>query len=116
MEMLYTSLATDNEVPGTKIAAVAKNIENSLFEEYEGTSQSYKAKIRTLYLNLKDKKNPSLRMKVVDGEITPTRLCNMSTAVSKKLQVVVPFLTLRVGNGIRRTEGGAGLPDQRESV
>lgn len=35
------------------------------------TSNDYRSKIRSLSLNLKDKKNPSLRKGVIDGRISP---------------------------------------------
>lgn len=42
----------------------------------------YKNKIRTLYVNLKDKNNPGLRENVVSGNLSVSRFCTMSSQVS----------------------------------
>ena len=42
---------------------------------------AYRVKIRSLFQNLKDKSNPSLRENVVSGEISATKLCTMTPAV-----------------------------------
>lgn len=41
--------------------------------------------MRSLYSNLKDKKNPGLRGAVVSGELEPKKLCGMSSAVRYSL-------------------------------
>lgn len=42
------------------------------------TSASYKAKMRSLYLNLKDKNNPQLRLAIIEGDIPADKLHSMS--------------------------------------
>jgi len=74
--MLEEALAVSGE--SEKASVVSKEIEKELFRIYNGISKDYKAKCRSLFLNLKDEKNPSLREKVYNGEISAAQLCTMS--------------------------------------
>jgi transcription elongation factor S-II len=60
----------------------AVKIETILFEEFGGVTEGYKNKVRSLILNLKNKKNPGLRESVVSGELSLKDLCTMSIEVS----------------------------------
>ena len=65
-----------------QILTRATNIEKTVFNAEGGMSTGpYRAKMRSLYLNLKDKGNPALRASVVSGDLAVSRLCTMSTAV-----------------------------------
>lgn len=60
----------------------ATNIESIVFKKLspEGTpSQNYKAKIRSFFMNLRDKNNPKLREAVVDGEVAVEEFCEYTT-------------------------------------
>ena len=59
-----------------------------------GTTTDYKSKIRSLFVNLKDKANPSLRASVVDGSIAPERFVKMTS------QVITPFLIITLSSGL----------------
>jgi transcription elongation factor S-II len=60
------------------ILELAKSLENAVFTNYKRkTDQQYKRRIQSLYLNLKDKKNPGLRRRVISGEISTARLATM---------------------------------------
>lgn len=61
----------------------AKAIEKAVYTEHGSTNASYKAKIRTLFVNLKDKNNPSLRGNVVSGELPVERFTKMTSQVSR---------------------------------
>jgi transcription elongation factor S-II len=57
-------------------------IELTVYEANGGTtSPAYRTKMRSLYLNLKGKENPSLREGVVSGDIPVAKLCTMSSQV-----------------------------------
>jgi transcription elongation factor S-II len=59
---------------------LAAAIEDSVFLRYaDAASNGYKAKVRTLLFNLKDKKNPDLRRRVLLGEISPSALLDMTS-------------------------------------
>ncbi|CAA2963579.1 death-inducer obliterator 1-like [Olea europaea subsp. europaea] len=57
---------------------LAFKIEAELFKVFGGVNKKYKEKGRSLLFNLKDRKNPELRERVMSGEISPESLCSMS--------------------------------------
>lgn len=59
----------------------AKDIEKTVLKANDGTTAAYKAKIRSLFVNLKDKNNPGLRASVISGDLLVSKLCVMSTQV-----------------------------------
>lgn len=60
----------------------AKAIEANVLSEFGGTTAAYKSKLRSFFVNLKDKNNPSLRESVVSGDLPVAKFCKMSSAVS----------------------------------
>jgi transcription elongation factor S-II len=70
----------------------AEKIELTLFEDYGGVTDGYKNKVRSLILNLKNKRNPGLRESVVSGELSIKELCTMSIEVSAYVRVRLLFL------------------------
>ena len=52
-----------------------------MLNDNDGVTAAYKSKIRTLFVNLKDKNNPGLRESVVSGDIPVARLCKMTSSV-----------------------------------
>ncbi|KAG8704157.1 RNA polymerase II elongation factor [Ceratobasidium sp. 395] len=69
LELLYDAMAMDSGAPTEQILKRAYGIEYSVYKEFDGVSKEYNQKMRRLYLNLKDKKNPGLRAAVVNGDI-----------------------------------------------
>lgn len=63
------------------IAQRAVAVENTVAVELGSNSGGYKAKIRSLFVNLKDKNNPSLREGVVSGDIPATKFAKMTSEV-----------------------------------
>ncbi|KAF9306098.1 hypothetical protein BGZ74_007566, partial [Mortierella antarctica] len=60
----------------------ATNIESVVFQKLspDGTpSQNYKAKVRSFFMNLRDKNNPKLREAVVDGDVPVEEFCEYTT-------------------------------------
>ena len=57
-------------------------IETSVYKFNGGTTAEYKSKIRSLFVNLKDKNNPSLRESVVFGDLDANKLHTMSSSAS----------------------------------
>jgi transcription elongation factor S-II len=76
-ELLSKSLGTKYHKGELEPDEVAKNIEEELFNIYNGVTKDYKAKIRSLTFNLKNEKNPMLRRDVLGGIITAAKLCVM---------------------------------------
>ena len=69
----------------------AKGIESSVLSQFDSTNQAYKSKIRSLFVNLKDKNNPGLRENVVSGDISVERFSKMSSEVSSGLSLHVLY-------------------------
>ena len=58
----------------------AVGVENAVYTNLGGTAE-YKAKIRSLFVNLKDKNNPALRESIVSGELSAETFSKMTSAV-----------------------------------
>lgn len=57
---------------------LASKIEMELYKLFGGVNKKYREKGRSLLFNLKDKKNPELRERVMSEEISAERLCSMT--------------------------------------
>lgn len=63
------------------ILQLAKSLEQEVFLSFRRKIDAgYKRRIQSLFLNLKDKSNPTLRKRVVAGEISTARLATMSSS------------------------------------
>lgn len=62
-----------------QIESKAKGIESAVLIDNGGVTAAYKAKIRSLYVNLKDKNNPDLRESIVAGDLPVARFCKMTS-------------------------------------
>jgi len=60
----------------------ARGIESTLLQEFGTVSAAYKSKIRSFYVNLKDKNNPELRENIISGKLEVERFCTMTSEVS----------------------------------
>ena len=69
-----------------QILSKAKGIEAIIYTDHNGTTAAYKSKIRSLFVNLKDKNNPSLRESFVSGELSVQRFCKMSSQVRQSIE------------------------------
>jgi transcription elongation factor S-II len=79
--LLYDGLALHSTKPISEILSVAKAIESaalSLQDAQTPESTAYKAKMRSLYQNLKNPSNPTLRVRIMNGSISPEKLVTMS--------------------------------------
>ncbi|RMZ84614.1 hypothetical protein DV737_g1111, partial [Chaetothyriales sp. CBS 132003] len=79
--LLYDGLAFMSTLPMRDILQFAKDIEAACLAlpgtDKSPTSAVYKEKIRSLYQNLKNKSNPGLREKILEGKITPSRFATI---------------------------------------
>lgn len=79
--LLYDGLAVNSIKPTAEILTVAKQIEAAalaLPDAQTSDSPNYKAKMRSLYQNLKNPSNPTLRIRIMSGAITPISLVTMT--------------------------------------
>lgn len=79
VELIYDALASDSGAPTALIVARAKGIEHAVWSQHDGTTAAYRTKIRSLFVNLKDRNNPSLRENVVSGDLSIDRFTTMSS-------------------------------------
>lgn len=76
---LYTALAIERGESGDEILTVAKEIELEVFkDEYLNVNDSYRNKLRTFVMNLRNKKNPELRDRLLTRHILPVKFVKMS--------------------------------------
>ena len=78
--LLYNGLCYMSEKASSEILLKAVAIEAAGFTRLgPETNPGYSSKMRSLFINLKNKSNPQLRERVLSGEITPDKLVMMST-------------------------------------
>ncbi|CAG7854774.1 Transcription elongation factor S-II AltName: Full=TFIIS [Serendipita indica DSM 11827] len=80
--LIYNALCIDSGAPSELILKRAIAVEEAAFTICgKGESNSdYRNKMRSLFLNLKGKENPSLRQGVVSGDISAEKLVTMSSS------------------------------------
>ena len=60
----------EEDCPDCDAGARAAELESAVLDQNRGVNPKYKAKIRSLWVNLKDPKNPDFRAAVLAGDIT----------------------------------------------
>jgi transcription elongation factor S-II len=79
--LLYDGIVFKSTAPSSEVLGVAQAVEAAVFASFGPEDKpSYKTKIRSLFSNLKNKSNASLRQQVLSGEITPERFVRLSEA------------------------------------
>jgi transcription elongation factor S-II len=78
MSPTFTHSSTASDLIMSRSTAVEEAVLNNCNGEQNA---DYRQKMRSLYLNLKGKENPSLREGVVSGDISPKKLAVMSSTV-----------------------------------
>jgi len=76
--VLYNGLAFNSKELASTIILKAIDIEQAAFDHYKGDTNEYRAKLRSLFLNLKNKTDTTLGPRVLSGEIPPARFVTMS--------------------------------------
>ncbi|TPX70032.1 hypothetical protein SpCBS45565_g02067 [Spizellomyces sp. 'palustris'] len=77
--LLYSALTLDVDIDGEGVLPKAIKIEDVTYIENGGATGAYKSRIRSLCFNLKDKNNPDLRDRILQGKIAAERFANMTT-------------------------------------
>lgn len=76
---LYTALAIERDDDSKLILEKALSIELEVFKaEYLQVNDAYRNKLRTLTMNLRNKKNPELRERMLTGVIAPSAFIKMT--------------------------------------
>ncbi|MCJ1284933.1 RNA polymerase II elongation factor [Xylographa opegraphella] len=77
--LMYDGLAHLSNISSTVVLSTAISIESAAYKIHGPEDKPvYKSKIRSLYQNLKNKSNPSLRVRVLNGDIKPEQFVVMS--------------------------------------
>ncbi|CAG8477164.1 10331_t:CDS:10 [Diversispora eburnea] len=79
--LLYDAMSFDAgaDIESETLTVRATGIEETVFEQFRGVpSQCYRDKLRGLISNLRDKNNPNLRRKIMNGELPIDTFCTMS--------------------------------------
>ena len=85
--LIYDGLAYMSTTPPATVMSVAWAIENAAYTSLgPEDKEPYKSKIRSLYQNLKNKANGSLRARVLSNEITPQGFIKMSHEELKSVE------------------------------
>ncbi|ERT02167.1 transcription elongation factor S-II [Sporothrix schenckii 1099-18] len=69
--LMYNGLAYRSVEATDVILVKAIEVEKAAFVAYKGETTEYRAKLRSLFQNLKNRSNPALARRVVSGEISP---------------------------------------------
>ena len=103
LKLLYSSLELAPNADAQVVYSYAMQIEQATLDTVGSGSVNgdYRAKIRSLSLNLKDKNNPELREQVLLGEIAPEQLVVMRSEVCA---------LLTPGHGLECAQGRARAP------
>ncbi len=93
---LISHLATD------LILKRAQAVEKGVYDLRGTADAEYKGKIRSLFVNLRDKGNPSLREGVISGDVPAEKLATMTSEVKIHPPRFDAACSPRPGNGLRR--------------
>ncbi|KAJ3447080.1 transcription elongation factor a protein [Anaeramoeba flamelloides] len=66
------------ENPPSTIQEIVKEIEQTLYKKFKGTTKLYKKKFRTLSFHFANEKQYQLKLSVIQGKLTPFKLCEMN--------------------------------------
>ena len=84
----------------------AHGVEKAVHRNVGGVNNEYKAKIRSLFVNLKDKSNPSLRVSIVEGALSPEKFASMTSQVGSFSKEILSFTnSCWTGNGVGGEKG-----------
>jgi transcription elongation factor S-II len=78
ISLLYNGLAYMSEEATTTVIIKAVEVEAAAYKAFNGDTPEYRAKLRSLFQNLKNKSNPDLGPRVMSGEIPADRFVIMS--------------------------------------
>ncbi|XP_075539859.1 transcription elongation factor S-II-like [Dermacentor variabilis] len=77
-ELLSSALKCEDMPEDCDVDGQAAKIEESIYNEFGDTNNKYKNRVRSRVSNLKDSKNPALRLNVLHGAIEPECIARMT--------------------------------------
>lgn len=109
--LLYNGIAFMSSEPATPIIIKAMEVEKAAYDVMNGDTPEYRAKLRSLFQNLKNKDNQELRTKVLSGEITPKSFVTMSDQELKSAKRTEADKSIETEN-LRKAE----VPNAKKSI
>lgn len=77
--LMYDGLCLNTTESPRLVLTVASSVEAAAFAAFgPETKEQYRTKIRSLYQNLKNKSNPSLRVRVLNNDVVPDHFVRMT--------------------------------------
>jgi transcription elongation factor S-II len=76
--LLYNGLAFRSTEPNEVILSKAIEVEHAALKQFKGETDAYRAKLRSLFQNLKNRSNPGLAKQVLAGDIAPEKFVVMT--------------------------------------
>lgn len=77
--LMYDGLCLGSTEAPRAVLSKAAAVESAAYEAFGPESkEQYRTKVRSLYQNLKNKSNPMLRVRVLEGEVTPDHFVRMT--------------------------------------
>lgn len=76
--LIYNGLAYRSKESVVDVLAVSLSVEHAAYKHFGSENDQYKKKIRSLFLNLKNKTNKALGMRVMSGDIAPQKFVTMT--------------------------------------
>ncbi|KAF9055445.1 transcription elongation factor [Hymenopellis radicata] len=127
IDLIYDGICAGSSLPNDKLLSTSSAVEAAVYAAHgRSTSAEYKARIRTLYMNLKAKNNPKLKVAVASGEISAEKFATMSNeemaseerkAEDKAIRELNLFKSLAAGDQQAETDGfQCGRCKQRKTV
>lgn len=79
-ELLLNAIRGDGNLPDetNDPEFLAEQLEEHIYKEFNNTEMKYKNRVRSRVANLKDTRNPNLRLNFLVGEISPGRMAKMT--------------------------------------
>lgn len=79
-ELLLNAIRGDGNLPDATNDPefLSEQLEEHIYNEFNNTEMKYKNRVRSRVANLKDTKNPNLRLDFLVGDISPMRLARMT--------------------------------------
>ncbi|KAJ5594413.1 uncharacterized protein N7459_000621 [Penicillium hispanicum] len=78
--LIYDGLCLGSKEAPKDVLAKARSVEAAAYSSLgPETKEEYRSKLRSLFMNLKNKSNPRLRVRVLSGEISPESFVRMSS-------------------------------------
>ncbi|KAB5578695.1 transcription elongation factor S-II [Coniochaeta sp. 2T2.1] len=78
MGLIYNGLAYKRTDSIEEVLAKAVEVEHAAHKHFKGDGNDYRSKMRSLFINLKNKTNRQLGRRVLNGDISPERFVSMT--------------------------------------